>query len=77
MILSDGKIAHSYIVQDMYLEEDIERRLEMLGMTTGVMLTILNKKRCGAIILKVRGTRFALGRQIAAGIEIGEINNEK
>ena len=37
----------------------------------GVKLEVLNKKNHGAVILKVRGTRFAVGREIAEAIEIG------
>ncbi|WP_182187445.1 FeoA family protein [Pectinatus frisingensis] len=76
MILSDGSINASYVVKNINLANNIERRLEMLGMTTGVKVVILNKKHNGAIILKVRGTRFALGREITDGIEIGEYENE-
>lgn len=60
----------------MHLEGNIERRLEMLGMTDQVKLMVLNKKNQGAVIIKVRGTRFAIGKEIADAIEIEEIENE-
>ncbi|WP_196593611.1 FeoA family protein [Pectinatus sottacetonis] len=72
MVVSEGIIGSTYIVEDIQLSNEIERRLEMLGMTTGVKLLILNKKHNGATILKVRGTRFALGREITDGIKIRE-----
>ena len=54
------------------MELPVERRLEALGLTTGTQITVLNKKQNGALIVKVRGTRFALGQHIAAGIQIEE-----
>lgn len=72
MVVSEGKKGAQYHVVAIELQEQIQRRLEMLGMTQGAALQILNKKRGGAIILKVRGTRFAIGKEIADGITIGE-----
>lgn len=72
MVVSEGEKGKVYHVESISLEEQIQRRLEMLAMTQGARLEILNKKRGSAIILKVRGTRFAIGRQIADGIAIGE-----
>ena len=66
----------TYIVTKIKLQGDIERRLEMLGMTDKVKLSILNKKSEGAVILKIRGTRFAVGKEIAQAIEIEELRNE-
>ena len=33
----------------------------------------MNKKKHGAMIIKIRGTRFAVGRQIAANVEAQEV----
>lgn len=76
MNVSQAKKGKSYIVKKVNLEGNIERRLEMLGMTDQVKLTVLNKKNQGAVIIKVRGTRFAIGKEIADAIEIEEIENE-
>ena len=59
-----------YRVMKTMLESDIQRRLEALGLTEGTALEILNKKRNGSAVIKVRGTRFAIGRDIAEGIFI-------
>lgn len=73
MNLNDSLIQRTYQVVDVAgLELPVERRLEALGLTAGTNITVLNKKKDGAIIVKVRGTRFAVGRQIAAGIHIKE-----
>ncbi len=58
------------IVSVINLNNDLERRLETLGLTEGTSFEILNKKRNGAIIIKVRGTRFAIGKDIAKGIRV-------
>ena len=66
----------TYLVKKVNLEGNIERRLEMLGMTDQVKLMVLNKKNQGAVIIKVRGTRFAIGKEIADAIEIEEMEND-
>ena len=76
MQVVDGNIGTTYIVEKINLDEVVERRLEILGMTEGVKISILNKKNGGAVILRVRGSRFALGREIAEGIRIGCVKNE-
>ena len=49
---------------------DLERRLEALGMTEGTRVSVLRKKRLGAMIVKVRGTRFAVGLGISTHIRV-------
>ena len=44
---------------------------EILGMTGSAAVTVMNKKRGGAMIIRVRGTRFAIGREFAEGIIVG------
>lgn len=76
MNVSQAQKGETYLVKKVNLEGNIERRLEMLGMTDQVKLMVLNKKNQGAVIIKVRGTRFAIGKEIADAIEIEEIENE-
>jgi len=71
MNLSKGLVGHTYVVEDIQLESSIMRRLQMLGLTQGTSVELLNKKRNGALIFKVRGTRFAIGKVVAEGILIG------
>ena len=61
-----------YRVVSVEAPHDVERRLAALGLTEGTRLDILGKKRGGASVIKVRGTRFAIGAEIAAGITIEE-----
>lgn len=76
MNVSQAQKGRTYLVKKVNLEGNIERRLEMLGMTDQVKLMVLNNKNQGAVIIKVRGTRFAIGKEIADAIEIEEIENE-
>ncbi len=72
--LNDSYIDKTYrVVEVTGLDLPIERRLEALGLTEGTSITVLNKKNKGAVIVKVRGTRFAVGNNIAAGIRIEEV----
>lgn len=75
MNVSQAQKGRTYLVKKVNLEGNIERRLEMLGMTDQVKLMVLNKKNQSAVIIKVRGTRFAIGKEIADAIEIEEIEN--
>lgn len=77
MKLHEGEIGRSYIVQNVMIEERLTRRLEALGVNERTKITILNKKKSGTLIIKVRGTRLALGQKIADGIEIKEANSHE
>lgn len=72
MTLRQGTIGNKYQVKEIQLEDKVKRRLQMLGMTKGTEVRILNNKKSGSIIMKVRGTRFAIGKRIAEGILVEE-----
>lgn len=72
MTLREGIIGNRYQVKDIQLEDKVKRRLQMLGMTKGTGVRVLNNKKSGSVIMKVRGTRFAIGRRIAEGILVEE-----
>ncbi len=72
MKLIDGRCGELYTVKGMELEHGIKRRLEILGLTHNSEVLILNTKRNGSMIIRVRGTRFALGEKIAKGITVDE-----
>ena len=71
MYLCDGSIGNDYRVADIKLPYNIEKRLEALGMTRGTSVTVLNSKSGGALIVKIRGTRFAFGHNITKNILVG------
>lgn len=70
MTILEGLVKNTYVVTGIHTEEAIMRRLEALGINEGTALTLMNRKRNGASIIKVRGTRWAIGRDIAAGISV-------
>lgn len=72
MYLKDAQIGRTYIVQKISLPFQLERRLEALGMTNQTPVSVLNRKGKGILIIKLRGTRFALGYNITKNIEVKE-----
>ena len=73
MTLREGKINRTYIVEDVTLEDKLMVRLQALGMIPGTQVEIINQKSNDSLMIKVRGTRFAIGRQIADGVNIQEM----
>lgn len=73
MTLSDGKVGKTYTVLQVQMkQQNIARRLEALGILEMTRVQVLNTKKGGAFIIKVRGTRLAIGRSIAQGIMVRE-----
>lgn len=70
MTLDKGTIGETYTVKKMDLPEQVEHRLEAIGMTMEGKVSILGGKDGGTLILKIRGARFALGRGITQRIEV-------
>lgn len=72
MKLYEGEIGKRYTVRSVLVKEAITRRLEALGVNENTQIAVLNKKSSGTMIIKVRGTRLALGRRITGGIDVEE-----
>ena len=72
MILKDAQIGRTYTVESVRLPFQLERRLEALGMTRKTSISVLNRKGKGILIIKLRGTRFALGYNITKNITVKE-----
>ena len=72
MRISDCLVGKTYIGKEIGLGLEVKRRLEILGMTINSTVEIVNSKRSGTKIIKVRGTRFAIGKKFAEGIEVVE-----
>ncbi len=64
MNLCEAEIGRQYRIARMDLTEDIGRRLRALGMTQETSLSVLNRKRNGCLIFKVRGTRLDIAEAI-------------
>ncbi|MBD5396412.1 MAG: ferrous iron transport protein A [Lachnospiraceae bacterium] len=72
MSLFEGEKDKSYEIMGLHVEEGITRRLQALGLNDGTIVTVLNRKKNGALIIRVRGTRLAVGKHISSGIEVKE-----
>ena len=72
MYLKDAQIGRTYIVEKIGLPFQLERRLEALCMTNETPVSVLNRKGKCILIIKLRGTRFALGYNITKNIEVKE-----
>ena len=72
MLLKDAQVGRTYIVEAIHLPFQMERRLEALGMTRQTSISVLNRKGKGVLIVKLRGTRFALGYNITKNITVEE-----
>lgn len=72
MTLLEGSPGTTYTVLGLELPIRLERRLEALGLLEGAAVDVLRKKRHGAMIVTVRGTRFAMGMDIARHITVEE-----
>lgn len=72
MTLQEGTPGSSYTVEKLELPMNLERRLEALGLIEGSKIAVLRKKRHGAMIITVRGTRFAVGLGISQHITVKE-----
>ena len=77
MTLYEAKKGERYCILGLYVEPQITRRLQALGLNDGTILNVLNRKKRGALIVQVRGTRLALGKHISSTIEIREAECEK
>jgi len=73
MTLFEGKTGNLYIIEGLYVEDTIMRRLEALGLNDGTKVQVLTRKKNGALIIKIRGTRLALGKHLSSGIEVKEV----
>ncbi len=70
MLLSDATKGQVCSVLNLNLPDMLQHRLEALGITQGCSLQILNRKGHGILIIKLRGTRYALGYNITSKIEV-------
>lgn len=77
MTILEGNINDVYLVTGIHMEKAVARRLEALGINEGTYLTLMNRKKNGASIIKVRGTRWAIGRDIAGGITVEQKMGEE
>ena len=76
MYMKDIRTGDTCVVEKLNLPFELERRLEALGMTNGTQVSVLNRKGKGIMIIKLRGTRFALWYNITRSIEVEEAKGD-
>lgn len=74
MLLSQGIKGNTYKVTALNMPREALRRFEVLGMILGTNITILNIAYSKAMIIKIRGTRFAVGKRFCEQIEVEGVN---
>lgn len=72
MTLSEAKAGQTYVVERIDLPFEMQRHLEALGMTDKTPVSVLSRKGRGILIIKLRGTRFALGYNVTKNIGVSE-----
>lgn len=72
MTLYEAKKDETYLITGLFVEEAVTRRLQALGLNDGTKIQVLNRKKKGALIIRVRGTRLALGKHLSSNIEIAK-----
>ncbi len=73
LLFKDLTVGQSCVVERLDLPFQIERRLQALGMTQDTRLQVLNRKGKGIMIIKLRGTRLALGCNITRRISVRKV----
>lgn len=73
MLLCDIQVGQSCKVENINLPMQMEQRLQALGMTKDTVVSVLNRKGRGIMIIKLRGTRFALGYNMTKNISVREV----
>lgn len=76
MTLYEACKDREYMVEGLFVEAALTRRLQALGLNDGTRIRVLNRKKRGALIIQVRGTRLALGRHLSSNIEVSECSRE-
>ncbi len=59
-----------YIIEEIKTDNITKIRLQVLGVIRGTKIEILNKRINGAIIIKVRGTRLGIDKEISNSIYV-------
>lgn len=77
MTLQEGSVGSFYKVEAIHTEESVERRLGAIGLNPMTQVQIVNRKRNGSMIIRVRGTRWAMGKAITNGILVREADRNE
>jgi len=72
MTLNSGIINGKYVVQSIDVDNKTKKRLQDMGITQGSIIKIMSTVGKHAFILRVRGSRVALGKEIIERIDVSE-----
>ena len=67
--LSEGITNEEYVIESIVTDNITKTRLQVLGVLRGTTIRILNKRISG-LIIKVRGTRLGIDKEIINSIKI-------
>ncbi len=73
MTLDQGVLHKKYEVLKIDLPLENRRYLEALGMTVKSEIEILNRKGKGILMVRFRGSSFALGYNVTKNIQVREL----
>lgn len=68
MPLSMVDVGQEVVLKDINWGRKMKKRLEDLGLTPGVKLSIVSNDLRGSFILNVRGSRLVLGKSVTQNI---------
>lgn len=71
MKLSECVINKQYTIDKIEIDNITKTRLQVLGILKKTRVVILNKRINGSIIIKVRGTRIGIDKEISNSIIVG------
>lgn len=77
MTLDEGKLNKKYEVLTIQVDQKTKKRLQDMGITQGGVIKIMSMVGNHALILRVRGSRVALGKEITQFIEVKEYESPK
>jgi len=70
MTLSEGRKGDVFTITLMNAEPKIKKRLQDMGLTNGTIVKVISFYANNALILKIRGSRIVLGKDIAHLIQV-------
>ena len=73
MNLTDCVNGSDFIVEQSMLKQPGKRRLEALGLIEGTRIRKINEAIDGSIIINVRGTRLAIGKDLGSDIIVRNV----
>ena len=76
MKLYDGLKNHTYEVNYIQVDLKTKKHLQNMGITQGVKIKIMSKLGNHAYVMRIRGSRVALGESILRKIDVNEVTKK-